>query len=219
MTALALLGPAIPMLFQGQEFSTSRPFLFFADHSGDLREAIREGRRQFLEQFPSIQDPQFAGVLAVPDDPESFMRCKLDWSERDRNHEALALHRDLLAIRRRDPVIGEGRGRVDGAVLAPLAFALRYNVGDDDTRLLLVNLGADLDLTPLPEPLLAPPSGMRWALQWSSTAVAYGGPGYPPGHVEPSWRLHAESAMLLIPEPGDARETRDAADRDRTDGA
>ena len=202
LTAVTLLGPATPLLFQGQEFSTSRPFLFFADHGGDLRDGIREGRRMFLQQFPSIQDPQVAGVLAVPDDPDTFTRCKLDWTERDRNPDALALHRDLLAIRRTDAVISGG-GRIDGAVIAPLAFVLRYNVGDEDTRLLLVNLGVDLDLTPLPEPLLAPPFGMRWAVQWSSTSVLYGGPGEQPLQAQPAWRLHAESAMLVMPEPVD----------------
>jgi maltooligosyltrehalose trehalohydrolase len=199
---VTLLGPATPLLFQGQEYSTSRPFLFFADHGGDLRDGIREGRRQFLQQFPSIQDPQVAGVLAVPDDPETFMRCKLDWSERARNQDALALHGDLLAIRRNDAVIS-GDGRLDGAVIAPLAFVLRYNVGEADTRLLLVNLGVDLDLAPLPEPLLAPPFGTRWTVQWSSTSALYGGPGEQPLHAQPSWRLHAESALLLMPEPAD----------------
>jgi maltooligosyltrehalose trehalohydrolase len=207
LTAVTLLGPATPLLFQGQEFSTSRPFLFFADHGGDLRDGIREGRRLFLQQFPSIQDPQVAGVLAVPDDPDTFTRCKLDWTERDRHQDALALHRDLLAIRRDDAVISGG-GRMDGAVLAPLAFVLRYNVGDDDTRLLLVNLGADLDLTPLPEPLLAPPVGTQWAVQWSSSSILYGGPGEQPLHAQPAWRLHAESAMLLRPEPAERGSTR-----------
>jgi maltooligosyltrehalose trehalohydrolase len=199
LTALTLLGPATPLLFQGQEFAASSPFLYFADHGGDLRDAIRDGRKQFLQQFPSIQDPQIAGALALPDDPETFTRCKLDWHERDRNREALALHRDLLAIRRTDSVMAGG-GRIDGAVLTPSAFVLRYGVGARDTRLLLVNLGGDLDLSPLPEPLLGPPAGTWWTMQWSSDAAAYGGPGDPPLQLQPTWRLHAESAVLLKPD-------------------
>jgi maltooligosyltrehalose trehalohydrolase len=208
LTAVTLLGPQTPLLFQGQEFSSSTPFLFFADHSGELRDAIRAGRKEFLQQFPSIQDPRVAGALAVPDDPETFTRCKIDWTERDEHREALAFHRDLLRIRRSDPVIAHPDCRIDGAVLAPLAFALRYfvpdragsRIGDGATRLLLVNLGVDLDLAPLPEPLLAPPTGRGWAMQWSSDAAAYGGPGDPPLHMQPAWRLHAESAVLLKPD-------------------
>ncbi len=200
LTAVTLLGPQTPLLFQGQEFSASSPFLFFADHAGELRDAIRAGRKQFLQQFPSMQDPRVAGALAVPDEPDTFTRCKLDWAERDEHREALALHRDLLRLRRSDPVIGHATRRIDGAVLAPLAFVLRFNVGDRATRLLLVNLGVDLDLTPLPEPLLGPPAGTRWAMQWSSDAASYGGSGDPPLQVQPAWRLHAESAVLLKPD-------------------
>jgi len=203
LTALTLLGPATPLLFQGEEFAASTPFLFFADHGGDLREAIREGRRQFLQQFPSLQDPKAAGVLPLPDDPDTFTSCKLDWRERGLHHEALALHRDLLRLRKSDAVIG-APGRIDGAVLGTNAFVIRYHVGERDGRLLLINLGADLDLTPLPEPLLGPPAGMRWVVRWSSDAVIYGGPGDPPLQSEPTWRLHGESAVLVAPAARDA---------------
>ena len=203
LTALTLLGPATPLLFQGEEFAASTPFLFFADHGGDLREAIREGRRQFLQQFPSLQDPKAAGVLPLPDDPDTFTSCKLDWRERGLHHEALALHRDLLRLRKSDAVIG-APGRIDGAVLGTNAFVIRYHVGERDGRLLLINLGADLDLTPLPEPLLGPPAGMRWVVRWSSDAVIYGGPGDPPLQSEPTWRLHGESAVLFAPAARDA---------------
>jgi len=203
LTALTLLGPATPLLFQGEEFAASTPFLFFVDHGGDLRDAIREGRRQFLQQFPSLQDPKVMGVMSLPDDPDTFARCKIDWRERGLHHEALALHRDLLRLRKTDPVIAAraAPARIDGAVLGTHAFVIRYNVGGDDARLLLVNLGADLDLTPVPEPLLGPPAGTRWAVLWSSDAVVYGGPGDAPLQAEPTWRLRAESAVLVAPEP------------------
>ena len=58
ITALTLLGPATPMLFQGQEFSSSAPFLFFADHREELRDSIRNGRREFLSQFASARIPR-----------------------------------------------------------------------------------------------------------------------------------------------------------------
>jgi maltooligosyltrehalose trehalohydrolase len=93
-------------------------------------------------------------------------------------------------------VIGSG-ARVDGAVLAAGAFALRYFGGAKGDRLLLVNLGCDLDLVPAPEPLLAPPGQGDWRVTWSSESPRYGGQGTAPVNTEGRWRLVGESAVLL----------------------
>ena len=76
LTALTLLGPATPLLFQGQEFAASACFHFFADHREGLREAIREGRRTFLEQFRSASDPDLRDALRFPDDPRDVSRVE-----------------------------------------------------------------------------------------------------------------------------------------------
>ena len=197
LTAFLLLGPGTPMLFQGQEFHASAPFLYFADHKPELRAPITDGRREFLEQFQSIRDRDVQGMLPPPLADETFERCKLDPAERERNATALALHADLIALRHSDPVIARPAGRVDGAVLAPQALVLRYFGGEDGDRLLVLNLGCDLDLTPAPEPLLAPPWGMIWTLRWSSEAVRYGGHGTPPVDPSAEWRLPGECALLF----------------------
>ena len=68
-----------------------------------------------------------------------------------------------------DPVFGRQRiGAVDGAVLGPDAFVLRYFGDNGDDRLLVVNYGRDLHLNPAPEPLLAPPEDSLWSILWSS---------------------------------------------------
>jgi maltooligosyltrehalose trehalohydrolase len=203
LTALTLLGPETPMLFQGQEFSASAPFLYFADHKAELGESIRKGRREFLAQFPSLKDREVIAALPSPVDEATFQRCKLDLSERDRHAAAYALHRDLLQLRKSDPVIQRsGRHRPDGAVLNAAAFVLRYQGGADGDRLLIVNLGCDLDLRPIPEPLLAPPADSRWVMQWSSAAVKYGGQGTPPLKVHSHLHIPGESAVLLRSEAG-----------------
>jgi maltooligosyltrehalose trehalohydrolase len=207
--ALTLLGPATPMLFQGQEFGSSAPFLYFADHRDELRDSIRTGRREFLSQFPSIADPDVLAALPSPGDEATYLRCKLDPEERRGHVEARALHRDLLQIRRSDPVIAAAaRHRIDGAVLGPETFVLRYFGRDEGDRLLIVNLGCDLDLTPVPEPLLAPPPGSRWAVQWSSEAVRYGGQGTPPLQQDDHWVVPGEAAILMKSEPLGKRDTR-----------
>jgi maltooligosyltrehalose trehalohydrolase len=91
---------------------------------------------------------------------------------------------------------------VDGAVLSPSAFVLRYFSSDGaEDRLLLLNLGSDLRLDPVPEPLLAPPPrARRWTVLWSSEDVRYGGSGTPPPENREGWRIAGESALLLRPE-------------------
>jgi maltooligosyltrehalose trehalohydrolase len=206
LTALLLLGPGTPMLFQGQEFASSSPFLYFADQKPELAARVREGRAEFLAQFPSAAPPEVQARLPDPADPETFARCKLDWAERDRHQAAVALHRDLLRLRREEPAFRSPRtGGVDGAVLADEAFVLRFfgdPPGGEDDRLLVVNLGRDLPLRPAPEPLLAPPAGRRWAVLWSSEDPRYGGGGTPP--VDPAaadGRAPGHAAVVLAPEP------------------
>src|SRR5438309_4173019 len=200
MTALLLLGPWTPMLFQGQEFGASTPFIFFTDvGDGVMREAIRKGRFEFLAQFPSLAAEETQKELPVPSDPRVFVRCKLDFSERQKNKELYDLHVDLLRLRREDSRFKEQRlGGVDGTVLGPSSFVLRYfSEGNVDDRLLVVNFGEGRVLTPVPEPLLAPPLGLEWETLWSSESVSYGGPGVVSVATQDSWTLPAEATVAL----------------------
>ena len=89
VTALTLLMPGTPMLFQGQEFGATTPFHYFADHQPDLAKLVRDGRIEFMGQFPSVAaDRALQETLPDPAAPETFERCKLDWSEAERNMSA-----------------------------------------------------------------------------------------------------------------------------------
>ena len=203
MTALLLLGPATPMLFQGQEFAASAPFLYFADHHEELAKSVAAGRLEFLRQFPGINAPNSAAMVASPEKEDTFLRCKLDFAERKRHAEIYRMHCDLIALRKSQPLIGKARlGAFDGAVLGQNALALRYFGRAQDDRLLLVNLGGAIHFDPAPEPLLAPPEGLRWDVLWSSDDPLYGGPGTVPLESEQeNWRIPAQAAALLIPKP------------------
>lgn len=202
LTALLLLGPGTPMLFQGQEFAASSPFLYFADHGAELAKLVAQGRHQFLAQFPSLATPEGQTVPPAPDDPQTFACCRLDWTERDKNVAMVALHTDLLRWRREDPVLRAPRARgVDGAVLGHSAFVLRFFEEQGADRLLLVNLGRALQVNPAPEPLLAPPEDQRWQIAWSSEDIRYGGCGTPPLEGPDNWRIPGEAAVLLLPGP------------------
>jgi maltooligosyltrehalose trehalohydrolase len=204
LTALLLLAPQTPMLFQGEEFGTTSPFPFFAGHSGDLAKAVHRGRAEFLEQFPSVAGH---GLAAVPDPAarQTMEVARLDWSERDRNKAIVALHRDLIALRKSDPVIAAqpsaADGKLDGSVLDDHALVLRYFSAEHGDRLLVVNLGPALELEAAPEPLLAPVKGTRWKTLWSSECAGYDGtPSGPLDDDVAGWRIPAESATLLVPE-------------------
>jgi maltooligosyltrehalose trehalohydrolase len=196
-TALLLLGPQTPMLFEGQEFAASAPFLYFADNPPENVEAVKRGRGEFLAQFQSIAAGGHV-LLADPASREVFERCQLDHRERDRHGEIVALHRDLIALRRGDPVFSTVAAReIDGAVLAPEAFVLRYFDARGGDRLLVVNFGRALELSPIPEPLLAACKGMEWRLLWSSEDVAYGGDGTRPPDCGAMWRVPAHAALVF----------------------
>jgi len=95
MTALLLLMPGTPMLFQGQEFSASAPFLYFVTSSPSWRTGSEKppgipGAIRQLPGFLPAAEPADPGAL------ETFERCILDFNERRTHADAYALHRDLL---------------------------------------------------------------------------------------------------------------------------
>jgi maltooligosyltrehalose trehalohydrolase len=201
MTALMLLAPGTPMLFQGQEFASSAPFLFFADHKPELADLVCKGRAEFVSQFPSVASKEVMERLPNPCIDETFLRCKLDFSERESHAEAYALHRDLLRLRREEAAFRAQRPRgLDGAVLGDEAFVLRF-FGDDphEDRLVLVNLGRDLHCFPSPEPLLAPPRGSGWRVRWSSEHPRYGGQGTASVEGEDGFTIPGHATVVLAP--------------------
>jgi maltooligosyltrehalose trehalohydrolase len=199
VTALLLLAPGTPMLFQGQEFGATSPFYYFADHNPELAPLVEKGRRKFLEQFKSIVDS--AAELPSPHNDATFHASKLKLDERDRHPQTVALHRDLIRLRRDDPVFKAQRTDwLQGAVLGTHAFAIRLLAGEVGDRLMLVNLGTDLELTPAPEPLLAPPTQRPWRILWSSEFTKYGGCGRIPVDAEGKWFLTGQSTIILSSE-------------------
>src|SRR5438309_3846992 len=82
MTAVLLLAPQTPMLFQGQEFAASSPFFYFGDLNPELAGLVRRDRHDFLSQFASLATAEMQARIPAPNDPETFARSKLDPAER-----------------------------------------------------------------------------------------------------------------------------------------
>ena len=213
MTALLLLGPWTPMLFQGQEWLTTSPFRYFVDHAAELGELVKKGRGEFLAQFPRYHGIANEDRLPDPSQAASFEGCRLDWSEPDKpfHARALRLHRDLIALRREDPTLsrqGEGGVSIDGTVIGGDRLLLRLfgsaspgtKPGSSD-RLLLMNLGVDYEPRSLSEPLSAPPPGMRWTLKWSSEDPRYGGQGVRGPRAEHDIFFAGQATEVFVPEP------------------
>jgi maltooligosyltrehalose trehalohydrolase len=96
--ALVLLSPFVPMLFQGEEWGASTPFLYFTDHQDpELGAAVREGRRREHPMPPGAEVPD-------PQDVETFLRSKLDWSELDQepHRSILEWHKQLICLRQKE---------------------------------------------------------------------------------------------------------------------
>jgi len=116
-----MTAPFTPMLFQGEEWAASSPFQFFTSHpEPELGRAIAEGRIAEFERMG--WDP---GAVPDPQDPETFLRSKLDWAEIATGRHALLLdvYRRLVELRRERPELTDP------------AFAHNACLVDEESRL------------------------------------------------------------------------------------
>jgi maltooligosyltrehalose trehalohydrolase len=172
---LLLLSPYTPLLFQGQEWAASTPFLYFTDHHAELGRLVTEGRRAEFARFSAFSGEQ----VPDPQAAETFQSSKLNWSERSEpaHNCMLLLYRDLLALRRSEPALQERRrGSFAAEPLGKTALALR-RTGDGQTLLLVVNVRDSLRLDLAAQNVTTPPAGMMWVALLDSEDAYYGGRG------------------------------------------
>jgi len=106
-SALLLLSPAVPMLFQGQEWATTSLFQFFTDHNADLGKLVTEGRRKEFGKFKAFNDPAVREKIPDPQAESTFNNSKINWGEKDSgDHKSvLALYSDVLKLRAAEPAL------------------------------------------------------------------------------------------------------------------
>ena len=143
VSAVCLLLPQVPMLFMGEEWGSAEPFPFFCDFSGDLADAIRDGRREEFKHFPAFRDEAARDRIPDPTAEATFLSAKLDWNGIDA--DALARTRAILALRRvevapRVARMGAHAGSYE--ILGREAVTVRWRTEDGDELRLDANLKA-----------------------------------------------------------------------------
>jgi maltooligosyltrehalose trehalohydrolase len=195
-SALLLLAPETPLLFMGQEYAATTPFLYFTDHHPELGRLVTEGRREEFAGFAAFRDPERRARIPDPQAEATFLRSKLDPEERERNGAMERLYRDLLALRSDDPVLRlQDRARTHAGAPAEGVVAVhRWN--GNSHRLLLVNFGGHVTVA---WQAIGPdvPGLPAFTLQWSSRDERYGGDGATADAAEDRMLLPARSAVLL----------------------
>ncbi len=144
-TAVLLLAPAIPLLFMGEEWSASTPFLFFSDFSGELAHAVTEGRRREFAGWPGFAEEAATARVPDPQDPATMRASVLRWNERaEPSHAAmLEFHRELIALRRA-VIVPRLQGGAHGEahqVLPPTAVRVTWRLAGGARLGLVANLG------------------------------------------------------------------------------
>ena len=135
-SALLLFAPQLPLLFQGQEWATTTPFIYFTDHNPDLGKLVSEGRKEEFKDFPDFQ-----GDVPDPQDPASFEKSKLSWDEPEEPEHAgvLRLYKDLLGLRRDLSGPVETLAATDTGLVLRRGAHLLYVALRDNTTLPLVS--------------------------------------------------------------------------------
>jgi hypothetical protein len=156
-TAICLLCPPPPLLFMGEEFGATTPFLYFSDWSGDLAKAVTEGRRKEFAQFPKFSDPKVQSRIPDPCSRTTFEACKLDWAkaESPSGRAWQATYANLLSLRRNviEPrLAGLVTGRHEAAMIGDQVLRVRWRFepkGQNASMLeMTVNLGGAPVLVP-----------------------------------------------------------------------
>ena len=175
-SALLLTGPYTPMLFMGQEWAASTPFLYFTDHYDELGRGVTEGRRKEFADFSDFRDPKKRTLIPDPQALTTFTNSKLIWAELEQSPhaETLRLYSDFLRFRR-TKVEERSRGCWLVAQVSRAAIALRYRRPKQGDILILAQLLANETILELTNELVRPAQGRTWRFEISSNEPIYGG--------------------------------------------
>jgi maltooligosyltrehalose trehalohydrolase len=138
LSALLFFAPETPLLFMGQEWAASSPFLFFTDHHQELGRLVTEGRRREFSRFQAFADEERRARIPDPQAVSTFEASRLNWEEQALAPHAgiLELYRSLLGLRRREPALQPG-SRTDVIELDDHGLAVVRNHAQGEAILLV----------------------------------------------------------------------------------
>jgi maltooligosyltrehalose trehalohydrolase len=177
--ALLMLSPCTPLIFMGDEFAASAPFLYFTEHETALAALVTAGRAQEFKEFWQAQGDRRTG-MPDPQDESTFQISKLAHEERDRVPQAgvLRLFRELLRTRRADAVLRAwDRWRMLAEAVGDAAVAVERWDEDGRRRLLVVNFGEALDFVLDHQAWMGKARELMWRAVLCSAEARYSGPG------------------------------------------
>jgi maltooligosyltrehalose trehalohydrolase len=164
-STLLLLVPETPLLFMGQEWAASTPFLYFTDHHPELGRLVTQGRRGEFKSFAAFSEAAARARIPDPQAEDTFARSRLDWEERAREPHAgsARLYRELLAVRREERTSSAERDAVQIAALDTGSLALHLGPRPQASGhlLLVVRLLGSGEVR-LPSAALALPADAAW---------------------------------------------------------
>jgi len=172
-SAVLLFVPETVLLFQGQEYASSAPFLFFTDHHPELGKLVTEGRRKEFADFTAFADPARCEQIPDPQAESTYRRSMLDHQEREGNAGVYNLYRTLLELRQTDPVLKrQDRSATRARALGEHVLAIRrWHEGGQ--RLLIANFGdAEATLQKLAGHILNIDDGSGWRVLWTTARSA-----------------------------------------------
>ncbi len=172
--ACLLLAPPVPMLFMGEEFAASTPFLFFCNFGAELAQSVSEGRRREFKRFAAFADDAATSRIPDPNAESTFLASKLDWDQAalPGHREHLALIRELLQLRRQHlaPLLPKltqaGHYEIDGDVLR-----LEWRLADGACWRLLAHFGSAATAARLPAGKMVYSRGVLTATATQATAT------------------------------------------------
>ncbi|QJQ97130.1 malto-oligosyltrehalose trehalohydrolase [Halomonas sp. PA5] len=146
-TVLLLLSPMVPLLFMGEEWGSTRPFLFFTEHREELAEAVREGRRGEFADFSAFCDEKTRRSIPDPNARQTFEDSIPDFDNRETPPHAgwLERYRTLLGLRHREIVPRlKGAKPLGAKVLGDKAVVARWRMNDDSHLVIALNLSDEV---------------------------------------------------------------------------
>jgi maltooligosyltrehalose trehalohydrolase len=203
VSALLLMLPHTPLLFMGQEWAASSPFLYFTDHHPELGRLVTEGRRREFRAFSAFAGETAGAAIPDPQAADTFLASRLDWTERGAPSHAqmLQLYTELLAIRHRHLAAASNADAATARALDADTIAIRRRARNGDLVLVVVRLRGtgSVDLGPIGS------EAQPWALVLSTEAPAFTTQPAPPSLAlagdAPVVRFSGPAAVILRARP------------------